>query len=53
MRINNVRFIHYHLFRAESRILTEDEAAKEISPGPNAAPATEPAEGSTPQKSSE
>lgn len=47
MRINDVRFTRYHLFRAESRILTDDEAAKAISPGPDAASATKPAE--TPQ----
>jgi hypothetical protein len=48
MRINNVRFIHYHLFRAESRILTEEEAAREIPPGPDAVPAANPAESSKP-----
>jgi hypothetical protein len=26
MRVNDVRFTHYHLFRAETRFLTGDDA---------------------------
>ena len=52
MRINDVRFTHYHLFRAESRILTEDEAAAESlspAPGPDTVQAAKPAKGSPQQ----
>jgi hypothetical protein len=46
MRVNNVRFTHYHLFRAETRILTGDDAAvvgPSPSPSPEGMPAKEPA----------
>jgi hypothetical protein len=46
MRVNDVRFTHYHVFRAETRILTGDDAAAEVpspAPSPEGVPATEPA----------
>jgi hypothetical protein len=50
MRINDVRFTSYHLFRAESRILTDDEAAKELSPSQNAAPQQSPQRAPRPRR---
>jgi hypothetical protein len=46
MRVNDVRFTHYHVFRAKTRILTGDDAAAEgppPAPSPEGVPAKEPA----------
>jgi hypothetical protein len=46
MRVNDTRFTNYHVFRAETRLLTGDDAGAEpASPAPNpeGVPATEPA----------
>lgn len=52
MRVNDTRFTNYHVFRAETRILTGDNAAGELpspAPSPEKVPATEPAKAPQPQ----
>jgi VWFA-related protein len=39
-QINDLAFTHYHIFRAESRILIADKDAPEESPSPTATPAS-------------
>jgi hypothetical protein len=51
MRINDTLFTHYHLFRAETRMLTGDEAAAETpspEPNPDGAKVDEPAKAPQP-----
>jgi len=51
MRVNDTRYTHYHLFRAEVRLLTGDDAAAEIpspAPSPDGVPGTEPAKAPQP-----
>ena len=51
MRINDTRFTHYHLFHAEVRMLTEDDAAADgpsPAPSPDGVPTAEPAKAPQP-----
>jgi len=51
MRVNDVRFTHYHVFRAETRLITGDDAAAEgppPAPSPDEVPAAKPAKAPQP-----